>query len=47
MLTPYTEMYKGVEALAKAWKGEDVPRFIPLETAEVTKDNLATSKSEF
>jgi ribose transport system substrate-binding protein len=47
MLTPYTEMYKGVEALAMAWKGEPVPKFIPLVTAEINKDNLATSKSEF
>jgi ribose transport system substrate-binding protein len=47
MLTPYTEMYKGVEALANAWQGKPVPRFIPLVTSEVTKANIDQIKPEY
>jgi ribose transport system substrate-binding protein len=47
MLTPYTEMYKSVEALANAWQGKPVPRFIPLQTSEVTKANIDQVKPEY
>lgn len=46
-ITPYTEMYKGVEALALAWKGEKVDRSIPLPSTEVTLANVETVKPEF
>lgn len=47
MMTPYEEMYKGVEALARAWKGEKADRFIPLVTADVTKENIDQFKPEY
>jgi ribose transport system substrate-binding protein len=47
MLTPYTEMYKSVEALASAWQGKPVPRFIALPTSEVTNANVDQIKPEY
>jgi len=46
-VTPYTEMFKAVEALAKAWKGEPVDRYIPLPTTMVTTENVDTIKPEY
>jgi len=45
--TPYTEMYEGVKALAAAWKGEQVPRYVPLDSALVTKDNIDENKPQY
>ena len=47
MTTPYTEAKKTVEALASAWKGNTVPRYIPLESATVDKTNLQQYKPEY
>lgn len=46
-VTPYTEMFKAVEALATAWKGESVARYIPLPTTMVTADNVDSIKPEY
>lgn len=46
-VTPYTEMYKAVEALARAWKGEPVDRYIPLPTTAVTVANVDTVSPEY
>ncbi len=46
-ITPYTEMYKGVEALATAWQDKPVPHYIPLVAAEVTKANVEQIKPEY
>lgn len=45
--TPYTEMYEGVKALAAAWKGEKVPRYVALESALVTKENIDQNKPQY
>jgi ribose transport system substrate-binding protein len=45
--TPYDEMYKAVEALAKAWQGDQVPRYIPLESALVTKENIDQHQPQY
>jgi len=47
MTTPYTEAVKTVEALASAWKGQAVPRYIPLESAVVDKTNIQQFKPEY
>ncbi|MBL8600028.1 MAG: sugar ABC transporter substrate-binding protein [Devosia sp.] len=46
-VTPYTEMYKAIEALALAWKGEAVDRYIPLPTTMVTAENVDAIKPEY
>jgi ribose transport system substrate-binding protein len=46
-MTPYAEYYKAVDALAAAWRGEKVPRYIPLESVEITKGNIDKYKPEF
>lgn len=46
-LTPYTEMYVGVEALAAAWKGETVPRFTPLVSTFVTAENVDENEPQY
>lgn len=46
-MTPYAEYYKGVEGLAAAWRGETVPRYLPLESVMITKDNIDKYKPEF
>jgi ribose transport system substrate-binding protein len=46
-MTPYAEYYRGVDALASAWKGETVPRYLPLQSAMITKDNIDKFKPEF
>ncbi|MGD9913417.1 MAG: sugar ABC transporter substrate-binding protein [Rhizobiaceae bacterium] len=45
--TPYTEMYLGVKALADAWKGEPVGKYIALKSDLVTKDNVDQIKPEY
>lgn len=47
LVTPYTEAYLGVEALVKAWNGETVERYTPLDTAEVNSDTLADYAPEY
>ncbi len=46
-VTPYTEAYKTVEALASAWKGEKVARWISLDSTLVDKSNIAKNKPEY
>lgn len=46
-LTPYTEGKKAVQALAAAWKGETVPKHVPLEAVVVTPQNIDQYKPEF
>jgi len=46
-LTPYGEIQKSVEALAAAWAGKPAPRFVPLETQFITKDNVDKFKPEY
>lgn len=45
--TPYTEMYKSVESLVAAWKGEPTPRYVPLKSDYVTKENIDQIKPEY
>jgi ribose transport system substrate-binding protein len=45
--TPYDEMYKSVASLAAAWKGESTPRYVPLESAYVTKENIDQYKPQY
>lgn len=45
--TPYTEVQKGVQALADAWKGKPVKRTQNLFTAVVTKANINRYKPEY
>jgi ribose transport system substrate-binding protein len=45
--TPYTEMAKSVESLAAAWKGESTPRYVPLESTFITKENVDKNKPEY
>jgi ribose transport system substrate-binding protein len=45
--TPYDELYKSVSSLAAAWKGEATPRYVPLESAYVTKDNVDKYKPQY
>lgn len=45
--TPYTEMKASVESLAAAWKGEATPRYVPLRSDYVTKDNVDKIKPEY
>jgi ABC-type sugar transport system substrate-binding protein len=47
VLTPYTEMYAGIKAIASAWKGEKVVHFTPLETALYTKETIADFKPQY
>ena len=46
-LNPYTETYKGVLSLAAAWKGEETPRYVPLEASLITKDNVDKIEPEY
>jgi ribose transport system substrate-binding protein len=45
--TPYTEMYKSVASLVAAWKGEPTPRYVPLKSDYVTKENIDQVKPEY
>jgi len=45
--TPHTEMYLGVQALAQAWAGEDVPRYLALTSDLVTADNVDAVTPEY
>ena len=46
-MTPYAEYYKAVEALAAAWRGEKVDRYLPLESVMITKENVDQHQPEF
>jgi ribose transport system substrate-binding protein len=46
-MTPYAEYYKAVEALAAAWRGEKVERYLPLESVMITKENADQHEPEF
>ena len=46
-LNPYTETYKGVLSLAAAWKGEETPRYVPLEASLITTDNVDKIEPEY
>lgn len=46
-MTPYAEYYKAVEALAAAWRGEKVERYLPLESVMITKENVDQNEPEF
>jgi ribose transport system substrate-binding protein len=47
VLTPYTEMYAGIKAIAAAWKGEKVVHFTPLETALYTRETIGDIKPQY
>jgi ribose transport system substrate-binding protein len=46
-MTPYAEYYKAVEALAAAWRGETVERYLPLESVMITNENVDQHQPEF
>ena len=46
-LNPYTETYKGVLSLAAAWKGEETPRYVPLEASLITTENVDKIEPEY
>ena len=46
-LNPYTETYQGVLSLAAAWKNEETPRYVPLEAALITADNVDEIEPEY
>jgi ribose transport system substrate-binding protein len=45
--TPYTEMYLGVKAIADAWAGQEVPRYLALTSDLVTAENVDTITPEY
>lgn len=45
--TPYTEMYLGVQAIAGAWAGEEVPRYLALTSDLVTPENVDDVTPEY
>jgi ribose transport system substrate-binding protein len=45
--SPYSEAARTVDALADAWKGEQVPRSIQLKTLAMTPQTLDTVKPEY
>jgi ribose transport system substrate-binding protein len=45
--TPYTEMQKSVDSIVAAWKGQETPRYVPLESVYITKANIDQYKPQY
>lgn len=46
-MTPYTEYATAVQAIVDAWEGKEVPRYLPLFSTNVTKENIAENSPEY
>lgn len=46
-MTPYTEYEVAIEAIYDAWQGQEVPRFLPLESTMVTLENIDAAAPQY